>query len=127
MSDPNFFNFKMEGETPDPRRLQLSIDGNPIKGAREVIVRGGISGYTNVVVEMEACLSVDVCAAYFVKTEFDDDLYNRVSTCLVDVCMGTEKENQGVELTAEVLKLDRDGRVKFVEDLMCELRQRVGF
>jgi hypothetical protein len=79
--------------------LKLKIDGQPLKGVKELVVRAGASGFTNVVLELEAVSTLKLLGALIAHLNFETDeqrmnlLGGVFDQAVVDVLDDVEQSN----------------------------------
>lgn len=125
---PKLAHFKLEAEDADPHSMTIEMEGKPLAGCKEIILRAGLSGYTNVCVEMDAPISVDVVAAYFANVDFDDNpivvtsVREGIQEAINSLPTDYEERDNLARLFAT---MDTDSHLKFVSTLLSTLRSQL--
>lgn len=126
---PKLAHFKLEAEDADPHSMTIEMEGKPLAGCKEIILRAGLSGFTNVCVEMDAPISVDVVAAYFATVDFQEypivvsAVRNAIQEAVEDLPNDYEERDTLARLFAT---MDTESQLRFTSKLLSTLRTEIG-
>lgn len=126
---PKMEHFKLEAEDADPHNMKIQMNDKPLRGCQEIIVRAGISGFTNVCVQMDAPISVDIVAAYFANVDFEDNpiVVSAVRNAIQEAVQALPKDYEDRDnLARQFATMDTESHLRFVSTLLSTLRTEIG-
>lgn len=128
-STPKLAHFKLEAKDADPHNMKIEMDDKPLRGCQEIILRAGISGFTNVCVQMDAPISVDVVAAYFATVDFQEHpiVVSAVRTAIQEAVEDLPNDYEERDTLARLFAtMDTESQLRFTSKLLSTLRTEIG-